>query len=262
MNNFKEIQLSGKSYKIPDNCEDFRKAMDLIELKDSVLALTRIAWFWSLVYLFLFLSSRSTFILILGLFFLGFALVSKGKYSPKYFLIFSIIILLIACSNIIITFFVAGSSDGSKIFWTLFTLYQLDYSYRIFKLYLNNKGHQAQEIKDTEYKSIKDLLKAIYNAKSGKESNLVFVLALGFINSQHRLLITDNFIIGLSLLDRKVNTYKLKEFRIEKVKKVLLAKKYKVAITMKDTKAKGIMTISEYEKYLDLAQAHHALISR
>jgi hypothetical protein len=250
MNNSNEVIISGKSYELPDNKVKFTTLTDLIEAKDFAITLTKVAYFWGAIYFIFSFIVRDIISLVLGIYFIVFALISRGKYSPKYFLSHAVVITLIACLNIINIFFMTQSSSGSRTLWVLFALYQLWYSHKTFRLYQNNSNH-IQKLKDSEYESIKSLLRTIYKTKPKNESNVLSV-SKGFSNTEHKVLYTKKLVILMSMSTRKITVYSPEEFRIEKLKKVPLEKKYRVNIETNNEKGKGVMLISEYEKYLTL----------
>lgn len=250
MNNFEQIQISGANYEVPEQKDDFRKALDEIELKNLALMLTNLSYFWATIYLLSFFTSKDVFLLIIGLYFIVFAFVSKGKYSPKYFLSHSIIIAFIALLNIIDVFFLKQSSLTGQILWTMFAVYQLFYAIRILKLYLRNKEGSPEKINNGDYLATKKLIKAIIKSKVKNEANII-EFRYGFLASRIiKFLLTKNYIISVNTINKKITVYDKNDFDLTKLKKVPLEKKYRMIAHGSGKKIKGFMTINEYEKYL------------
>lgn len=242
-----KISISGDSYEIPSSSiSDLKAAIGMYYLKLKTKDITQTSFFWGIIYLFTFLFSKDLIILSLALYFLIYAIVSFGKFSPKYFLAHSIVIICIAILNVasVITL---NWSAGSKVFWILFAIYQLYYSILVFFLYRRTKHHKPEKIATDNFLAVKNLYGAMRQAKPSTDSKLV---QIGYGLGQSRIikiLLLDDIAISYNSVSKKLQVLEKNEFTLEKKGKVNFVKKYKVVLRQSKKRINGTIRIDEFE---------------
>lgn len=245
--NLQKIEINGKEFDIFNNLKEFKQAIDLVKLKDRLIAITWASYTWGAVYLLVYLTSKDLFLLVMGIYFIIFGLISQGKYSPKYFISHSIAIYIIAISNIV--FIYSNGTAASRVFWAFFSVYQIYYATSILRQYFKSKIYPSQKIIDNGYVLVKNMVNAIRKSKLNKEKRIIEV-GYGFAGSRtFKILLADNIAIILNLINSQLTLMNLADFKIEKLKKIFLEKKYRVRVTIGDKIVKGVMKPSELEKY-------------